>query len=104
MNLKEIRKSKGLTQKQVADSIGCSTVVYSRYETGDRQPSIDVLIKLAEQFDITVDQLIGNKQSDTEQLSEFETSLLSAFRQADDRARQDALILLKRHTDANPSD
>ena len=37
MKLKEFRIVKGLTQKAVAEYIGCSPVVYSRYETGDRE-------------------------------------------------------------------
>ena len=50
MNIKDIRTRKGLTQAEVASALGVSSVVYSRYETGSRQPSIDILIQLADIF------------------------------------------------------
>jgi transcriptional regulator with XRE-family HTH domain len=46
MNLKDIRVRKNLTQQAVAEYIGCSSVVYSRYERGTRQPSIETLLRL----------------------------------------------------------
>ena len=46
MQLQEIRTERGLTQKQVADAIGSTPSVYSRYETGAREPSVSVLIQL----------------------------------------------------------
>lgn len=50
MNIKDIRTRKGLTQAEVASALGVSSVVYFRYETGSRQPSIDILIQLADIF------------------------------------------------------
>ena len=47
MRLKEIRKSKGLTQKQIADYLGFNPSVYSRYEAGEREPSIPTLIQFS---------------------------------------------------------
>ena len=96
MNLKEIRVNAGLTQQQVADALHCSAVVYSRYETGARQPSIESLIRLAEFFGVSVDLLVGKKET-APGLSPYESSLLTAAREADDRARQDALHILLAH-------
>ena len=59
MRLKEIRESKGLTQKEVAEIIGYSEIFYARYENGKREPDISTLCKLAEYFNVTVDYLIG---------------------------------------------
>lgn len=97
MNLKEIRLEKGLTQKAVADYIGCSPVVYSRYETGDREPSIDMLIKIADCFNVTLDEIIGRSKTDESGLSVYEKTLLTAARNADERAQQDALNMLVAH-------
>ena len=52
MNIKDIRTRKGLTQAEVASALGVSSVVYSRYETGSRQPSIDILIQPADIFGV----------------------------------------------------
>ena len=63
MKLKELRAARGCSQKVVADFLGCSTVVYSRYETGAREPSSDTLSKLASFFNVTVDYLIGREEA-----------------------------------------
>lgn len=97
MNIKDIRTRKGLTQAEVASSLGVSSVVYSRYETGSRQPSIDILIQLADIFGVTVDYLLGRQDIEDSTLSEYELSLLIASRKADERAKQDALNMLLAH-------
>ena len=61
MNIKKIRVQKGFTQSEVASALGVSSVVYSRYETGKRQPSIDTLIQIADIFGVTVDYLLGRQ-------------------------------------------
>ena len=71
--------------------------VYSRYETGSRQPSIDILIQLADIFGVTVDYLLGRQDIEDSTLSEYELSLLIASRKADERAKQDALNMLLAH-------
>ena len=58
MRLKELRVETGATQKQVADFIGCSSLVYSRYEREVREPDIDTLCKLADYFNVTVDYIV----------------------------------------------
>lgn len=100
MNLKEIRLHRNLTQQTVADYLGCSPVVYSRYERGTRQPSIEVLLKLAEMFGVTVDFLLGRQNIENSTLSEYELSLVAASRNADERAKEDALNMLLSHNQA----
>ncbi len=66
--LKELRKNKGVTQKDVADAIGVSQVAYSYYELGKREPPFETLKTLADYFGVSVDVLLG-RASDTEQPS-----------------------------------
>ena len=58
-NLKNARKDAGLTQQQAADSLGIERPSYARYETGDRQPDIDMLIMISKLFNVTTDYLLG---------------------------------------------
>ncbi len=97
MNIKDIRTRKNLTQAEVASALGVSSVVYSRYETGSRQPSIEVLIQLADIFGVTVDYLLGRQDIEDSTLSEYELRLLIASRNADERAKEDALNMLIAH-------
>lgn len=57
-NLKRLRKAKGYKQLQVAEYLGVSKQVYSNYELGKREADYETLLKLAEFFDTTVDNLL----------------------------------------------
>jgi transcriptional regulator with XRE-family HTH domain len=63
MKLKELREAKGLTQKQVAEDLSIQQQTYQRYERGRREPRIDMLIKLADCFDVSVDYLIRHEKT-----------------------------------------
>ena len=97
MELKKIRTQKGLTQQAVADGIQCSPTVYSRYERGEREPSIETLLKLSAFFDVTVDYLLGNGETSLSTFTKYEIDLVMAAREADERAREDALNTLRSH-------
>lgn len=98
MRLKEIRQGKGLTQKQVADHLGCHPCVYSRYETGEREPSIHILMQLSRFLGVSIDYIVGNDFApDASEIDPYEASLLCAAREADDRAKEDALKMLQMH-------
>lgn len=100
MNIKELRTKKGVSQTVVAKAIGCSTNVYSRYERGEREPSIDLILKLAEYFDVTVDFMLGKEDTDLTNFTRYEIDMIKAARGADDRAKKDALdTLLKYQVD-----
>lgn len=62
--LKEIRIEKGLTQEDVATKIGLTRQAISSYESGKRQPGIDILMKLAEIYEVSIDTILyGNKKA-----------------------------------------
>ena len=58
LRLKEIRKSKGLSQIKLAMELNTSQNTISRYENGEREPGIGELIKIADYFNISVDYLL----------------------------------------------
>lgn len=58
VKLKTLRKGQKLTQQQLADRIGVAKSVVSYYESGDRYPSYDVLVKIARVFHTTTDFLL----------------------------------------------
>ena len=97
MNLKEIRVSRKLKVQEVSDYLCCLPSVYSRYENGKREPSIDILLKLSKLYGVSVDCLIGNDEVVDTSITEKEAAMISAMRQADERARQDAIALLELH-------
>lgn len=65
MNLRDIRKERGKTQKQIAKLLGISQQSYSAYENGVSQPPRDALIKLAEYYQVPTDYLLDRTSSPT---------------------------------------
>lgn len=63
MRLKELRKKKGLSQLRLATELNTTQNTVSRYETGEREPGIDELIKIADYFNVSVDYLIGRTEN-----------------------------------------
>ncbi len=57
--LKELRKSMGLTQQQLADRLWLSKATVSYYEQSLRYPSPEVIVKLARVFHVSADYLLG---------------------------------------------
>ncbi len=57
--IRDLREDKDLTQTQIAKILGMSQTGYSKYETGENDPSTIVLIKLARYYDTSVDYLLG---------------------------------------------
>ena len=94
LRLRELRKSRRLTQAQVAAGINCSAATYSRYENGSRQPSMDTLLKLAEFFGVSMDYLYGRIPPDSSALSDYEKDMLTAFRKAPDSVQDDVVDFL----------
>ena len=59
--IRQLRKERGLSITKLAESIGISYQSLQRYEAGKRDPGIQVLIKLADYFNVSVDYLIGRE-------------------------------------------
>lgn len=59
--LREVRKSKKLTQKEIADLVHVNRVTYTNWEKGKREPSFENLIKLADLFEVSLDCLLGRE-------------------------------------------
>ena len=78
--LKELRHGQKLTQQQLAARLGVAKSVVSYYESGDRFPSYDVLIKIAHTFHTTTDYLLGIERDrviDVSGLTDTEIAVLT---------------------------
>lgn len=62
-NLKTLRESLGITQKEFAASLSVKLTTYNGYETGSREPKSDFLIAVARKYGVTVDYLMGYSDS-----------------------------------------
>ena len=57
--LRELRIACGLTLKELGEQLGLAESTIHRYETGKREPDIQTLIKIAQYFEVSVDELLG---------------------------------------------
>lgn len=83
-NLKKSRESKGFTQNQVAEILGISDGTYKNYEQGKREPNGDMIVKLANLYNVTTDYLLGRDDTSpnpVEMLSndKLEQSLIDGY-------------------------
>lgn len=61
-SLKRFRREFGLNQRTVAQNVGVLPQVYSRYENDQRSPTVELLVKLADEYGVTTDYLLGRSE------------------------------------------
>ena len=57
-NLRRLRTDHNCTQAQIGEQLNISRQAYSNYETGKRIPDIDMLIRIADIYEVTLEQLL----------------------------------------------
>lgn len=68
--LKTLRKINGLTQKELAEKLKIKQNSYSDWENGKSEPNIEMLVRIADYFDVSLDYLMGGKMKNiTEEFS-----------------------------------
>lgn len=78
-NLRQLRRARSLTQRDLGAKVGLSKAVVSKYETGMGYPSFDVLIRIARYFGVTTDYLLGatgSKTVDVSGLTDSQTDMV----------------------------
>lgn len=61
--LLSLQKERGLEKQDIYKALGLSQTTYWRYELGKREPTISVLARLADFFNVSVDYLIGRSNN-----------------------------------------
>lgn len=60
--LKQCRKAKGLTQNEVAIHCDITEKAYQNYELMTREPKLEILLRIADMFDVSLDYLVGRTE------------------------------------------
>lgn len=69
LRIRSIREDKDLMQKNLANYLGCTQQTYSRYETGELEPSLVIMEKLAIFYGTSIDYLMGLTDDSTQNWS-----------------------------------
>ncbi len=86
IKIRELRKVAGITQEEAAKHLQISRQVFANYENEINQPSPEMLCKIADYFNVTIDYLVGRESEDGlvvpegQSLSGDEKELLEGFR------------------------
>ena len=59
--LKELRLQHGLTQAQLGEKVGVKQNTFTNWENGKREPNFEILLKLADLFEVSLDWLFGRE-------------------------------------------
>lgn len=65
--LKAVREKKDIRQKEAAEKVGIKNNTLSSYESGDRKPDYDTLIKLADIYEVSVEYLLRGAEMKKEE-------------------------------------
>lgn len=109
-NLKRLRKGRKLTQLDISKIVNTDRSNVANYERGRRLPPIDSLIKIAEFFNVSLDELVLGKNEDVhllsahlqEALSGNESDILENEEQLRDvlKQKEDEINILREHINA----
>lgn len=72
----EIRKNEGLNQVQFAKKLNLTKQTISNYETGSRSPGLDIILNIADKFNVSTDYLLGRSEYKTIEAQKLSTSTI----------------------------
>lgn len=91
--LKELRKRRGLGQKELAAAVGVHYIQISKYETGANFPTVGKLLEMARVLQVSMDQLFGDIAPDEAQVKNLR--LLRRFRELEALPKDDQETAVK---------
>jgi len=93
--IQQLRKQSGLTQARLAAKIQISHTQLTRYESKNVQPPADVLQRLANVFDVSIDYLVNGNKSDKVEQTLKDAELIKQFKQLDQLPDEEKKSILK---------
>ena len=93
--LKERRKEKRLTQKELSERLNVSKATVAMWETGKREPDFAMTQRLADFFGVSTDYLIGKENKETPQLDAEAQEILDMLNQLNEENRTQIFGLVK---------
>ncbi len=70
-NIKNVRESKGMTQRECADILEISLRAWQTYEQGVSEPKQALLCKIADMFSVSIDYLLGRETGEPETIDKL---------------------------------
>lgn len=94
--LQKLRRRFGYSQATLADKLSISRMAYTQYETGHRQPSLDMLVQFSILYQVSTDYLLGlSDLSRLPKLTPFQCFLLSQLDRLPEERREYVFQILQ---------
>lgn len=77
--IKELRKSKKLSQKELAEKLNVHQTAVSQWEQNRTMPDIEMIKKLAEFFEVTTDYILGNSKPTTSSIPKIKSNRINVY-------------------------
>jgi len=94
-NIRKLRKERGLSQKQLALSIGVDPTQYSRLENGKVVPALKSLLKVAKVLEVGLDQIVFSATDPTEEVQISDKSLYEKVKLIDQLPEEEKQLVFK---------
>lgn len=91
--LKELRNENNLTQEQLAEKLGVSRRTVSRWETGSNMPDFDILIEMADYYDVDMRELLDGERKSEKMNKELEETVLKVADYSNEEKRKITRIM-----------
>lgn len=69
--IRQLRKARGMTQEQLAKRLNIGERHLRRIETGEKGPSVDILVEISALFDVSLDYIIVGRQAQNDLKQKF---------------------------------
>lgn len=102
--IRALRQRAGMKQSELAEILNCSNTAVSKYELGQLDLGVETIKALCRIFDCSADYLLGLSNLQRPELSDAETSILLAYRKADEHVRDLVRLALQPYWEEEQSE
>ena len=104
-NIKNVREQKGMTQKECAETLSITLRAWQTYEQGVSEPKQELLCKIADMFNVTLDHLLGRETGEQDtvdklvsefNMSALERKILEGYLDLPENMRDDFMEFLRK--------
>jgi transcriptional regulator with XRE-family HTH domain len=92
--IKELRKSKNLTQEQLADEFNVSRRTVSRWETGNNMPDLDILIEMSDFFEVDLREILDGERKGEKMNEEMKETVMKVAEYSNEEKKRMARATL----------
>ncbi len=92
--IKELRKEKNLTQEELAEKFGVARRTVSRWETGSNMPDLDILVEMADFYDVDLREILDGERKSEKMDKELKETVLKVAEYSNEEKRKSSGMVL----------